>query len=69
MSFTDTQTEETQDIAKYDVVLNAEQGAYYITRNGEVVTNGTGDTRYFSTPSSARKAITRLRRPEGDRHR
>lgn len=33
------------------------------------VTNRFGYTRYFSSAASARKAVTRLSRPVGDRHR
>jgi hypothetical protein len=43
--------------------------AIWNTETREYVQNRFGFVRYFSTRSSARKAITRLNRPAGDRHR
>jgi hypothetical protein len=41
-------------------------GSYFIERNGYVLTNSRGWTRYFRTRNSARKRISRERR--GDFH-
>ncbi len=43
--------------------------AIYNTVEFRFVRNSAGVIRYFTSRSSARKAITRLNRPVGDRHR
>jgi hypothetical protein len=44
-------------------------GYVVVDSNGVVLTNTRGDARVFVTRNSARKAVTRLNRPAGDRHR
>ena len=57
----------TEVTTTYEVV---ETGTGYGIRvNGTFLTDKHGVVRTFATRSSARKTVTRLRRPAGDRHR
>ena len=55
---------------EFTIVRNLDEtGGYHVLMNGFVVTDRLDRARTFKTRNSARKAITRLRRYAGDRHR
>jgi len=61
----------TSTVTSRRFVIDEFAGTFNIfdTTSLSYVTNSKGVTRTFATRSSARKAVTRLNRPAGDRHR
>ncbi len=55
---------------KFEIVPDNYRGyGYLVLYDGIVLTDRYASQRNFSTQNSARKAITRAKRPAGDRHR
>jgi len=60
----------TTSTTRFEIVTLSSSSFYVVdNESGMTVQDRTGNTRYFTSRSSARKAVTRLNRPAGDRHR
>ena len=69
MTTSTTSTTTTTTSRRYVIDQFAHYFNIFDTVALQYVTDSTGVARRFTTRSSARKAVTRLNRPVGDRHR